>query len=85
MPKGYNQRNKLLRIQDIQNRFKEIYKNGMVTEYVYNNYIKPEFRIARNTFYLYLKVDVKKELIKLETDGKNKTTSQQISMDFFSK
>lgn len=84
MAKGYNKRNKLLRIQDIQNAFKEEFKQGMVIEWVFQNRIKDRFRVGRNTFYQYLKIDVKKELENLDNGNKNKTQIKQTSMDFFS-
>lgn len=85
MGKGYNKRNKLLRIQDIQTKFKEVYKQGMVIEWVFNNHIKSQFRISRKTFYDAMKVNVKQELEKVKDVQQNKSKYKQATMDFFSK
>lgn len=85
MAKGYNQKNKLLRIQDIQNVFNEEYKQGMVIEWVFKNKIKDRFRIGRNAFYKALKVNVKKELELLEQqldEKENKNKFKQSLLDF---
>jgi hypothetical protein len=83
---SYNQRNKLFRIQDVKNKFNEVYTPGMVVEWVYINHIKKQFRISRATFYEFMKVDVKKELEKLEKNNNgqtHKTLYRQTTMDFF--
>ena len=84
MAKGYNKRNKLLQAKDIQDTFKENYKQGMVIEWVFNNHIKNKFRISRQKFYNVMKIDVKKELENLENAQQNTNNYKQSSMDFFS-
>jgi|BioPla2DNA2_1021312.scaffolds.fasta_scaffold28431_5 hypothetical protein len=61
---GYNDRNRLQRIVDIQN-ITILYKNkGENQEWIYNNIIEPTYRISRGTYYRYLSTPAKLALSK---------------------
>lgn len=56
---GYNDKNRLQRIIDIQN-ITMIHKNkGENQEWIYNNIIEPNYRISRGTYYRYLATPAK--------------------------
>lgn len=63
---GYNRRNKLELIIDIQNIVLE-QKNryGSGQDWIYYNKIYPVYRISRATYYNYLGTNAKRELAKL--------------------
>lgn len=68
---AYNNKNLLKRIVDIQNIYLKYRDQGVTGEYIYANYVYPNYRISRKTFYNYLARNAKKEL----TDLKEKETS----------
>lgn len=62
---AYNRRNLLTRIVDIQTITRQYTDNGVTQEYVYLNYIYPQYIISRRTYYTYLAINAKKELKQL--------------------
>ena len=59
---AYNNRNKLeksVKITDIYLKYKPL---GYSNEYIYKNYIYPEFYISRSTFYNCLTIPAKRLL-----------------------
>ena len=58
----YNRRNYLTRIVAIQNIVIDRKRRGVSQEWVFENEIRPTFRISRATFYNYLGINAKKEL-----------------------
>lgn len=63
---GYNRRNILKRIIEIQNITLEHTKRGATQKWVYENIIYPRFLISPATYNNYLAVNAKAELKKLE-------------------
>lgn len=63
---GYNRRNILQRIIEIQNITLEHTKRGTSQKWVYENIIFPRFYLSSATYYNYLAVNAKAELRKLE-------------------
>ena len=63
---GYNKRNKLERICEIQRITLEHTKHGVTQKWVYENVIYPRFLISMATFYNYLGVPARKELNQLK-------------------
>jgi hypothetical protein len=59
---AYNQRNKLLRIIEIQNITLEHTKKGVSQVWIMDNLIKPRFFISESTYYNYLGINAKKLL-----------------------
>lgn len=66
MGKGYNRRNFLLRVIDIQKIYTEHHERGCTDVYIYKNYIYPTYKIGRTTFYNYLATPAIKDLKLLE-------------------
>lgn len=63
---GYNRRNILKRIIEVQNITLEYTKRGVTQKWVYENIIFPRFYLSPATYYNYLAVNAKAELRKLE-------------------
>lgn len=63
---GYNRKNTLKRIIDIQDLTLQHTQKGVTQEYIYNNYIYPVYLISRSTYYTYLATNAKAELKRLE-------------------
>lgn len=63
---GYNRRNILKRIIEVQNITLEHTKRGSTQKWVYENIIYPRFLISIATYNNYLAVNAKAELKKLE-------------------
>lgn len=82
--KGYNPRNKLKRIIDIQ----ELYQKHKVAEAthvgVWREHIYPLYKISLKSLENYLATPAKKELLKLDNEQKqiNKNYGEQTTMDF---
>ncbi len=71
---SYNRRNLLERIIDIQNIYKKHSKNfdgGCTDKHIFENIIKPIYRISRSCFYEYMRTPAEKELKQLEEESKN--------------
>jgi len=62
---AYTRENLLQRMIDIQNVTLEHTQKGVTQEWVFNNQIKPFYRISRKTYYNYLSVPAKKQLKQL--------------------
>lgn len=63
---GYNRRNILKRIIEIQEITLEHTRRGVSQKWVYEHVIYPRFYISSATYYNYLAVNAKAELRKLE-------------------
>lgn len=63
---GYNRRNILKRIIEVQNITLEHTKRGVSQKWVYEHVIFPRFFLSPATYYNYLAVNAKAELKKLE-------------------
>lgn len=63
---GYNRRNILKRIIEIQNVTIEHTKRGVSQKWVYENIVFPRFYISSATYYNYLAVNAKAELRKMK-------------------
>ncbi|MEG2276653.1 MAG: hypothetical protein RSA53_05390 [Odoribacter sp.] len=63
---GYNRRNILRRIVEIQNITLEHTKRGVSQKWVYENVIFPRFYLSVATYYNYLDINARAELRKLE-------------------
>jgi hypothetical protein len=59
---GYNRRNFLLRVKDVNEVYLEYHNHGVPAEYIFRNYINERFRIGRTTFFEYLTIPYKREL-----------------------
>ncbi len=62
---GYNKRNKLERICEIQRITLEHTRRGVTQKWVYDNVIYPRFYISLSTFYEYLATPARRELGRL--------------------
>lgn len=74
---GYNRRNKLKRIIEVQNITLEHTKRGISQKWVYENVIYSRFYISPATYNNYLAVNAKAELRKLE-----EAEAKQLKLDF---
>ena len=63
---GYNRRNILKRIIEVQNITLEHTKRGSTQKWVYENIIYPRFLISIATYNNYLAVNAKAELKKMD-------------------
>lgn len=63
---AYNNKNRLMRIIDIQEITLEHTNRGVTQRYVYKNVIEPKYHISQSTFYIYLSVPAKKRLKEME-------------------
>ena len=63
---GYNRRNILKRIIEVQNITLEHTKCGLTQKWVYENIIYPRFLISIATYNNYLAVNAKAELKKMD-------------------
>lgn len=63
---GYNRRNILKRIIEVQNITLKHTKRGVSQKWVYENIIFPRFYLSPATYYNYLSTNAKAELRKLE-------------------
>lgn len=73
---AYNNRNFLLRVQDVVEAYLDAKNEDISVTRVYNQVIKPRFRISRSTLYNYLNIPYKrllKELEQKERDNNNRT------------
>lgn len=73
---AYNNRNFLLRVQDVVEAYLDAKNEDISVTRVYNQVIKPSFRISRSTLYNYLNIPYKrllKELEQKERDNNNRT------------
>jgi len=64
---GYNRKNYLLRVEQVNKVFLQHSKRGLFTDHIYRDYIRDQFFISRSTFYNYLGIPYKKELEELNT------------------
>ena len=63
---GYNRRNILKRIVEIQDITLEHTRRGVTQKYVFEQIVYPRFYISSATYYSYLGIAAKAELRKLE-------------------
>lgn len=61
-------KNMLLRVQAVQELYKEHQANGATNEWIFNNVVYPRFFISRTTFYKYLSIPATRELKRLENE-----------------
>ncbi|MCT4602764.1 MAG: hypothetical protein N4A59_07695 [Marinifilum sp.] len=73
---GYNKRNLLIKIIEVQNIYVEHSKRGATAKWIFNELIHPKFRISRATFYNYLGTNAKKELKELDANNKEKRLAE---------
>lgn len=57
---AYNKKNLIDTVIDIQELTLENTKRGVTQEWIFNNIIKPEYRISKRTYYNYLAMPAKK-------------------------
>lgn len=74
---GYNRRNILKRIIEVQNITLEHTKRGSTQKWVYENIIYPRFLISIATYNNYLAVNAKAELKKMD-----ETETAQLKLEF---
>ena len=72
---GYNKRNKLKRICEIQRVTLEHTGRGVTQKWVYDHIIYPQYFISLSTFYEYLATPARRELNKMY-----EAEAQQLSM-----
>ena len=63
---GYNRRNLLIKILEVQSIYLEHSKRGVTGKWIFNELIYPKYKISRATFYNYLATNAKKELKELD-------------------
>ena len=82
MAKGYNRRNFLLRVRDIQDIYMQHHTRGCTDKFIYQNHIYPTYKIGRTTFYNYLATPAVKELKELEESMRleREERARQLSM-----
>lgn len=77
---AYNRRNKLQRIIDIQNIYKENSKNWedgpgfMSDRHIFDTLIFPKYKISKACFYEYLRTPAEKQLKELDAKRKQQPT-----------
>ena len=76
---AYNNRNHLLRVQDVIDAYLEAKTDDKTFARVYSQVIKPRFRISRSTLYNYLNLPVKRML--KELDEKEKVKNNTLKLD----
>jgi len=76
---AYNNRNHLLRVQDVINAYLEAKTDDKTFAKVYTDVIKPRYRISRSTMYNYLSMPVKR-LLK-ELDEREKVKNNTLKLD----
>jgi hypothetical protein len=59
---GYNRRNFLLRVKDVNEVYLDHHSRGIPAEYIFRNHVHERFRISRTTFFEYLAIPYKREL-----------------------
>jgi len=69
---GYNRRNLLIKMLDVQNIYMEHSSRGATGKWIFNELIYPQFRISRATFYNYLGTNAKKELKQMDAADSEK-------------
>lgn len=57
---GYNKKNFIDRVIDIQELTLENTKRGVTQEWIYANIIFPEYKISKRTYYNYLALPAKR-------------------------
>lgn len=81
---SYNKRNKLERIQMVQETARKYLLPGVTVEYVFKTHIHPIFKISRGVFFRYMKIPVQQELEKLNNSNAataTKSKFKQLSME----
>ena len=68
---GYNKRNLLIKIIEVQTIYVEHSKRGATGKWIFNELIYPKYKISRSTFYNYLGTNAKKELKELDASNKD--------------
>ena len=82
---GYNRRNYLLRVRDIQNIYTEHHRRGCTDVYIYKTYIYPTYKIGRTTFYNYLATPAERDLKELEEKLRLEREAQARQLSMFEK
>ncbi len=59
---AYTRENLLLRMIDVQEVTLEHTQKGVTQEWVFNNVVRPRYRISRKTYYNYLATPAKRQL-----------------------
>ena len=80
MAKGYNKRNKLLRIIQVQDEYMKYANSGRTTRYIYRTYIYPKFLISNCTFYNYLATPAKRDLQRLDEIERQEKETKQLDL-----
>lgn len=83
MAKGYNRRNFLLRVKDIQDIYLHHHERGCTDKFIYQNHIYPTYKIGRTTFYNYLATPAVKELKELEEKMRREREERARQMSMF--
>lgn len=83
MAKGYNRRNFLLRVKDIQDIYQEYHKRGITDKYIYQTHIYPTYKIGRTTFYNYLATPAVRELKELEERMRKDKEERERQLNIF--
>jgi len=63
---AYNNKNKLIRVKQIQDAYLLHKKDGVSTRYVYKTFIWPRWNISISSLYNYLAINVRKEMRQLD-------------------
>jgi hypothetical protein len=64
--KGYNRRNFLLRVEQVNEIYKNLSRRGIPLETIYREHVKDKFLMSRSSFYNYLSIPYERQLAELE-------------------
>ncbi len=56
---AYNHKNKLAKVKQVKEEYNKHSKLHLSQKHIYETYIYPKFKIARSTFFRYLKIDTR--------------------------
>lgn len=70
---AYNNKNKLKRVKEVQDLYRQHWKDGVTSVYVYNTFIYPRFHISPRTFNEYLGINVAQEQKEIELKAGKQT------------
>lgn len=75
---AYNNRNFLLRVQDVVEAYQQAKTDDVTFARVYRKVIKPRYRISRSTLYNYLNIPYKRLLAQIDEREKQKNEKNNV-------
>lgn len=63
---AFSRKNMLLRVKEVNELYIGKQKIGLSTEYIYRNFVAPQFHISRATLYNYLTIPYDRQLKEIE-------------------